>query len=150
MKKIFLFSILLASVIYPLSLAKIVSADGTPVNYTPLVPISGITTNTNGTSTDLGVYISGLYKLVIGLAIVLAVIMFTFHGAQYLGSAANISKISDAKNGMKNVVIGLLLILCAWLILNTINPQLVNLTLNAVPPATTAPATSGTPTAAPN
>ena len=51
---------------------------------------------------------------------------------------------SDAKSKMKNAIYGLLLALGSYLILYTINPDLVNVKITALPPIT-APTNNNTP-----
>ena len=78
-------------------------------------------------TTSLGGYLSNIYALGIGLAGVLAVLMIVIGGIQYIGSGMSPSGKSDAKDRITNAVLGLLLALLSWLILNTIDPNLVSL-----------------------
>jgi hypothetical protein len=71
-------------------------------------------------------YIPGIVKLVIAVAGALAVIKIIFGGIQYMSTGAFQGK-TDAKKTIENAIWGLILILSAWLILYTINPDLVNL-----------------------
>jgi len=109
-------------------------AEGINTTYTPLVEIPGLTTG-NTTNADIGPYISGMYKWAISLSIALAVIMFTFHAFGYLLSESTVTSKSKAKEGMQNVIIGLILIFSAYLILKTINPKLVELGFSVELPA---------------
>jgi len=76
----------------------------------------------------------------------LAVIMIIWGGIQYMSTDA-ISGKSEAKNTIQNAIWGLLLAISAWLILNTINPDLVKFNLNIEPikPSTTSDTSSTTP-----
>src|SRR3989344_9442372 len=78
-------------------------------------------------TTSLGGYLSNIYALGIGLAGVLAVLMIVIGGLQYIGSGMSPSGKNDARDRITNAVLGLLLALLSWLILNTIDPNLVSL-----------------------
>jgi len=88
-------------------------------------PIQNAFNDANGGDT-IGALINGFFIVSIGVAALLAVIMIAIAGIQYMGSDAYSSK-SDAKDRIRSAVIGLLLILGAFLLLYTINPDLVNL-----------------------
>lgn len=78
-----------------------------------------------------GMSLTGLvvavFKLFLSVAGVTAFIMIAVGGFRYLTSAGNPSKMSDATSQIFNALLGLVLLLCSWLILNTINPELVKL-----------------------
>lgn len=74
-------------------------------------------------------YIPGLFNLIIGIAGVLAVVMIIYGGIQYMSTDAFQGK-SDAKNTIQNAIWGLILTISAWLILYTVNPNLVEFNLN--------------------
>lgn len=65
-------------------------------------------------------------EIMIGFATILAVVMIIYGGLKYMTSAASPSK-SNAKQTIQNSLLGLLLALSAFIILNTINPALVNI-----------------------
>ena len=75
---------------------------------------------------DINVYIQALYRLAIGVAASLAVLRLILAGAQYMFTDV-VTKKADAKKNVQSSLIGLLIVLSAVLILNTINPQLTNL-----------------------
>jgi len=95
------------------------------------LPLSG--------STDIqkvpnaSVYIKGLFNLTIAIAGVLAVIKIIFGGIQYMSTDAFGAK-NEAKNTIQNAIWGLALALSAWLILYTINPNLIKLNFDFPPP----------------
>lgn len=70
-------------------------------------------------------YISGLYKYLLSILGVLAGTVLTIGGVQYLMAAGNKSAIDAALKRIKGALIGLTLALGSYLILFTINPQLV-------------------------
>ena len=77
-------------------------------------------------SGDIGTFISSLYDLSILIVGVVIFVQFIVAGFQYLTAGGNSGKIGDANNRMKNAVIGTVLLFSAYLILNVINPQLLN------------------------
>jgi len=80
----------------------------------------------------LGRYLNIIIRLAIGFAAVLAMIMIVMGGIQYMTSELVSSK-EDGKNRINNAILGLLVALGAWLILFTINPQLLNTNVNITP-----------------
>ena len=80
----------------------------------------------NNTERGLPNFVNSLVKLVIGLAGVLAVLVIVAGGFSYITSAASPQK-NKAKTNIKNGVLGLGLTLTAVLLLNTINPRLLEL-----------------------
>ena len=111
--------------------AKIVNACTTSDNthYCLLAPIPGLTPSADGSidvSAGFGDYAVRIIRIVIGLMGVLAVIMVVFGGIQYMISSSGGEK-GAGKERMTNAIYGLILALSSYMILNTINPNLVNL-----------------------
>ena len=79
----------------------------------------------DATETTAAQYITGIFMLAIALAGVLAVVMLIFGGIRYMSTDAFTEK-NDAKNTIQNALWGFVLAIGAWLILNTINPDLLN------------------------
>lgn len=73
-------------------------------------------------------YVKTMFDTVLGLVILLAILMVVFGGVEYAASAVPGAK-SDAKNRIWGAIWGLLLALAAFLILKTINPELVEFKL---------------------
>lgn len=71
-------------------------------------------------------YINVAYKYAIGLAVLFAVVTIIYAGFQWMLSGIA-DKVQDAKDKIQSAVLGLLLILSAYTLLNTINPQLTQL-----------------------
>lgn len=85
-----------------------------------------------GDATGLGDLLSRLFTFGMGFVGIAAFIMFMIGGVQYL--VAGDKDPTEAKNRMKNAAIGLGVALISWLILFTINPDLVKtLSLNYLP-----------------
>jgi len=79
-----------------------------------------------GTNPDPGEYIKNLYEIGVGLAGALAVVMVVVGGLEYIASAANPSARTDANRRIWAALGGLLLALFSFLLLRTINPNLVD------------------------
>ena len=101
-----------------------------PTEYTMLAPIPQLATK--GEKTNAVAYITGLFKLVIGLAGVLAVVMIIYAGIKYMSTDAFSGK-EEAKGVIENALWGLGLAIAAWLILYTINPKLVEIKFDIEP-----------------
>ena len=95
--------------------------------YRSSVGIPG--TNLNTTSTPPGAFIANFYQFAIFIAGILAFGVVVYGGIRYAASAGNPSAQSDAKEWIWGALIGLALLAGAYLILNVVNPQLVNLNL---------------------
>jgi hypothetical protein len=79
--------------------------------------------------TTIGGFLNSLFQAVIGIAGVLAVIMIIYHAWTYLTSE-NITEKVLLKEKLLKVLLGLVLLLGAYVILRTINPNLLNLEPN--------------------
>lgn len=90
--------------------------------YETLEPLPGVP---QGSSPTVGGYLSSIYILGIGLAGVLAVLMIVIGGIQYIGSGMSPSAKEDAKGRITSAILGLLLALLSYIILNAINPDLL-------------------------
>lgn len=72
-------------------------------------------------------YISGLYKYGFSIAGILATIILMAAGLLWTVSAGDASRITQAKNMMIGSITGLIILGASYLILQQINPELVNL-----------------------
>ncbi|MHB1118274.1 MAG: pilin [Minisyncoccota bacterium] len=118
--------------------------------YTPLAPLPGTYTGTEAApTTNLSLYLTGAIKLLVAISGALAVIILIIGGTQYVAAGISPSAKDDAKERIWNAIIGLILVLTSYLILNSIDPRLVefNLTLPPVGGMPTSPtAITATPT----
>ena len=96
------------------------------VEFKALVGIPGIDTYTGKGSLNL--YINALYRLSISIAALLAVIKIVAAGAKYMLSDIITHK-EDAKKDIQGALIGLLIVIGAIIILNTVNSDLTKLNL---------------------
>ena len=74
----------------------------------------------------IGDTFNNIYFMTIGLASLVGVLLIAWYGFQYMRNDDNVSKNGVLKDKITNVVIGLLLLVSIYVILNTINPQLLD------------------------
>jgi len=72
-------------------------------------------------------YMSAIYEWAVGAIAIIAVIMIMIAGFQWMTAAGNASAIGQAKSRISSSLIGLLLAVGAYSLLNFINPSLVHL-----------------------
>lgn len=68
--------------------------------------------------------VAWLYSFIVGISGLAAFVMIVWGGVQWMTSAGNPTKTSDAKDKIQKALLGLLLILASFLILQVINPDL--------------------------
>lgn len=71
-------------------------------------------------------YIAGVYKYAVGIVSLVAIIMIMVGGLRYLTAGGNASAVTSAKEMISGAVVGLFLVLGSYLVLFTINPDLVS------------------------
>jgi hypothetical protein len=123
---------------------------GTNLGYTPLEPIPGITSGSFDVTnpSNLPQIISLVFKILITIGALFAVLNLTIGGIQYMTAEAVGNKTGGIKRA-QNALKAILLITMSWLILNTINPNLLRFTF--APPCVTSSNGSGcVVTATPN
>ncbi len=112
------------TLVLPLSVALAQAVPSCPEGtYCALSTIPGITET--GKPADPTFIITNIYGISIGIAAILAIGMIIWAGVQYATTEA-ISGKSEAKKHWQGAIFGLLLLLGSYLILKTINVDLVN------------------------
>lgn len=86
------------------------------------LPIFGSVFNASGKS--FGDYLSIMFTFFVSFAGVLAVVMLIFGGIQYM-STDSLSGTESGRSKMYQAVYGLIIVLASYVILNTVNPNLV-------------------------
>lgn len=135
----------------PITIPAIQTPPSANTTYTPLAPLPGlgnaickdkdgkdvacIETNPKIQSCPFGNYLNIIIKLILGIAGVLAMIMIVTGGIEYMISDLVSSK-EAGKETITHAILGLLIALGAYMILNTINPQLLSACLDKLPEAT--------------
>lgn len=70
-------------------------------------------------------FVSQLYNYALGIAGTLAIMMIVYGGIKYIVSSGNTSAQSDAKDIITSAIWGIVLLAGAYLVLSTINPEIV-------------------------
>lgn len=97
------------------------------LNYVPMIDLPGVTNPAAG-QTSFASYVSALYSVAIVVAALLAVIRLVLAGAKYMMTDV-VSGKGEAINDIKGSLLGLLIIISAFVILNTINPNLTKIVI---------------------
>ncbi|MBI4101369.1 MAG: hypothetical protein HY443_00200 [Candidatus Nealsonbacteria bacterium] len=74
---------------------------------------------------DLNEVIAWFYYFIVAVSGFAAFVMLVIGGFKWLSSSGNPSTIGDAKDQIQKALLGLLLILVSWLVLQVINPDLI-------------------------
>ncbi len=82
---------------------------------------------------DLGEYISYAYKWMLGAGTTIAIVFLMVAGLRWTLGGANAEQIGKAKKTVTNAVIGLVLLMLTYIILLTVNPQLLKLQVPSFP-----------------
>lgn len=82
----------------------------------------------NGTGADVGSMLNTAFIVAINVGAILAMMRIMWAGWLYMGSADMWSSKHHAKEVFQNAIIGLLILLAIWIILNQINPDILNIT----------------------
>ena len=109
-----------------------------PKDYKLLAPLPGMEENFPVSSKDntaLGNYLNVMFGIFIGICAVLAVIMIVVGGIEYMTSELVHSK-EHGKERITHAILGLILALGAYTLLNTINPDLLKTDLKSLVPVT--------------
>ncbi len=110
-----------------------------PLTYTLLADLPGI-----DDTPEPADYLAGAIKLLIGLITALSVLMIVYAGVfGYVGGATSPAARSAANTQIQGALLGLILAISSYLILNEINPDLLSLDLKVTTvPEATVPGTS--------
>lgn len=115
-------AILLFAILFVLFGPAVLAQRELEVQY-PTVPGTVAPTTVEGT--QLPEYVKYIFNFAIALAGLVAFGVLVWGGIRYLTSAGDPSKLSDTKDQIFAAFLGLIILLSSYLILTTINPQLV-------------------------
>jgi len=125
----FVLQIIAATVI--LTCPRAVEAATTTVNFKPQVSIPGSSFVAESpsllTGSTIASYIGAIYNYGMAIAGILATLVLMGAGVIWLTSGGDSGKITQAKELISGSIAGLLILVVSWVILNTVNPDLVNL-----------------------
>ena len=97
-------------------------------SFVPLTNIPEITDA--GNSANIAAFLNGLYKLCIGIAVVLAVLQLIRAGITYMTAAGNVGSTEEAKHLISTALLGLLLVLSPYILFSIINPSILTLEID--------------------
>jgi len=86
------------------------------------------------TNQNLSEIIAYAYYFIVGIAGLAAFVMLVWGGVQWLASGAVPSQAAEARDKVRNAILGLLLVLASFLIIQIINPELTILSGKPYPP----------------
>ncbi len=110
------------------AIASVAHAQG----FVPLAGIPGLTESVTADEAGLANFLNDLYKYLIGLAAVIAVVEIIWGGLLYSTQDVPGSK-TNGKEKIKNALLGLVLVLSPVLVFSIINPSILNLSINLDP-----------------
>lgn len=87
---------------------------------------------TKSDTSYIGKYIKAIYNYGLGIAGIAAAITLMLGGYLWVLSNGNAAGITNAKEVMTGGIVGLLIIFCSWIILNTISPDLMEFKITNV------------------
>jgi di/tricarboxylate transporter len=117
-------SVLLCGILFPFTIRAVETKYDL---LTPLPSTTGGAPQTQADTSDPIAYIRMLYQLLISLAVVVAVFMIVLGGIRRMTAGGNEASVKAAKTMINQALLGLLLLTTAYLILYTINPNLLKL-----------------------
>jgi len=97
-----------------------IAATNIPDTYTLLAPIGEL----KEAPKNIGDYFNTIFKIAIGLCGALAVIMIVIGGVQYMGNESIFGQ-TEAKKQITTAILGLIIALASYALLNTLNPALL-------------------------
>ncbi|MCK5510508.1 hypothetical protein KAI65_03120 [Candidatus Parcubacteria bacterium] len=91
----------------------------------PIGDLDEITFEKKGTTKPIADYIQAIYKYAIGVVAILATVVMMIGGVVWITAGGNQNRVGEAKQYISGSLTGLVLVFCSYMILNTINPDLV-------------------------
>ncbi|MBI4158129.1 MAG: hypothetical protein HY505_00695 [Candidatus Yanofskybacteria bacterium] len=97
----------------------IVNSDGKPFDTVirPNIPTEGLPT--------LGALVEIIFTWSLNILGIVVFVMIFFAGFKWFTAAGNTAKVNEARGQITNAITGAIILLAAWIILYTINPDLV-------------------------
>lgn len=130
-------SLLLVGLVFvvPNVLAQTPTAPATNAAPAPVPITLGIPIGNVRQVSGLAEYINLGYRYMVSIVLIAAIIMVVWGGFRYLLGSANIGNVQRGKEIIRDAVVGMLIVIGAFVILNTVNPRTVelrNLTLSNI------------------
>ncbi len=107
--------------------------DNTRYCYNQAEPVKlGVAVGGISTVNDIGEYVNAFYKWTLSAGVIVATVIIMVGGVQYMVGKGS-GNVQKAKDRIRHAVIGFVLLLGAYIILATVNPQLVSLEIPTFP-----------------
>lgn len=120
--------LLAAIIVFVLDLSSVAHAEGGFVPLSEMPSGSKLSDLYSGPEGDLSTFINRIFSFAITIGSMLAILRIAYAGYLYMVSDLWTNK-ERAKEILRETILGLLLLLAVWLILNQINPQFTNLNI---------------------
>jgi hypothetical protein len=78
----------------------------------------------------LPAFLNQLYKICIGIAVVIAILQLVRAGIMYTMGDSGFAKVEEAKHLITTSLLGLLLVLAPYIVFSVINPKILNLNID--------------------
>ena len=107
------------------------------IAFKPQVEIPGIDSKLiqpKNSTRALGEYIKGFYDYAVGITAIVATVVLMIGGFQWIIAGGSGEKIGEAKAWITAALSGLVLALSSYMLLNLVNPDLVNFTVKEIKP----------------
>ncbi len=88
--------------------------------------------SSEGAASTLPRCVNQIYVWSLGLAVLLALLMTVIGGYYYMTASGNAEQANKGKEFITGSLIGIVILFCAYLLLNQINPDLVNFNLDSL------------------
>lgn len=129
MKLLSYFATITLALLLLLGSASVSAQSADQVSYTPLEPIPGYSPDAG--QINFAGMLNLLFKALFAAGALFAVVMLVFGGIMYMVSGAGV-EMGEAKKRIEAAIWGLLLLAGAYLILYTINPQLLVFNISGI------------------
>ncbi|MDP3901419.1 MAG: pilin [bacterium] len=127
---VFIFQLI--SLIFLFALPQISQA--ADIKFTPQVQGLDYTFDSKDASTgNIARYVRAIYKYAIGIVGILAAVVLMIGGIMWIVAGGNATAIGEAKSWIGASLTGLVIALCSYLILATVNPALVDFKTTPIP-----------------
>lgn len=97
------------------------------IDFTPQIAIGNFKGKMPINGNSIGLYITEIYTYLIGVVGILATVVMMIGGVIWITSGGNASRVGEAKAWIGGALMGLVLALASFTILNTVNPDLVSM-----------------------
>lgn len=104
------------------------------IEFTPQIQVGDYKFDSGDKSTgNIARYIREIYKYAIGIVGILAAVVLMVGGVLWIIAGGNSTAVGEAKSWIGASLTGLVIALCSYLILATVNPALVDIKTTAIP-----------------